>query len=235
MWPHRPLAGFVVRLLIIYGLLCIPWPGVRRGYAALYRSAAKGLFGSFGSEGVVRFQPAHAEGGRFDSEIVIQKLGYPKFGAVPHDSITTGYLPMTETIALVLATPIPWRRRWKALLYGVLLVYGFVALRVWITLLDGWFSLEQSLAGHTSDPFWSNILARVFEFFFGVNPTCTFFVPVIIWILVTFRKGDWPAGWQRDPRSRPDVGRTAPSQGPRSTTQGTASSRSPLPAVRGTD
>ena len=188
MWPRKPFAGFVIRLLMIYGVLCIPWPGVRRGYAALYRSAGNFLFGSFGSEGVVRLRPAHTGQGRFDSEIQVHKRGSPSTGTIPHESIMTGYLPMAETIALVLATPIPWRRRWKALLYGVLLVNGFVALRMCIRLLY-WFSVEQPWALYKPGLFWNKVLARVYEFI-AVAPTCTFLVPVLIWILVTFRRED---------------------------------------------
>lgn len=189
MWRRRPFAGFVIRLLLIYGMFCIPWPGVRQGYAAFYRSAANGLFGSFGAEGVVRFRPAQSEQGRFDSEIQVSKPGCPNLGVLQHDSILTGYLPMAETIALVLATPILWRRRWKALLYGVLLVNGFVALSVCITLLH-LFSIEQPWALFKPGEFWSKVLARVSECV-TVAPTCTFLVPVLIWILVTFRREDF--------------------------------------------
>lgn len=188
MWPRRPLAGFVIHLLMIYGAFCIPWPGLRQGYAALYRGAANGLFGSFGSAGIVRFQPARAVQGRLDSEIVVRKRGCPTFATTQHDSIATGYLPTVETIALVLATPIPWRRRWKALLYGVLLANGFVALRVYVTLLH-WFSVEQPWALYTPNPFGKKVLASVFEFI-AVAPPCTFLMPVLIWILVTFRRDD---------------------------------------------
>ena len=187
MWPRRPFAGFVIRLLMIYGVFCIPWPGVRQGYAALYRAAGNGLFGSFGSGGVVRFRPRQAGQGRFDSEVKIGKRGSPRFMTIAHDSIID-YFTIAETIALVLATPIPWRRRWKALLYGVLLVNGFVALEVYIVLLH-WFSIEKPWALYKPSQFWNEVLARVFESI-AFFPTCTFLVPVLIWILVTFRRED---------------------------------------------
>ena len=187
MWAHRPFAGFVIRLLMIYGVFCIPWPGVRQGYAALYRGAGNGLFGSFGSEGVVRFRPLQAGQGRFDSEIQVGKRGSPYLRTTQYDSTSAGYLPMAETIALVLATPIPWRRRWEALLYGVLLANGFVALRVYILLLH-WFSSEQPWALYKPGQFWNEVLANVHGF--TVPPACTFLVPVLIWILVTFRRED---------------------------------------------
>lgn len=188
MWPRRPFAGFVIRLLIIYGVFCIPWPGVRQGYAALYRGAGNVLFGSFGSEGVVRFLPAQAGQGRLDYEIQILKRGCPTSGISQHDSILTGYLPTAETIALVLATPIPWRRRWKALLYGVLLANGFVALRVYIILLCS-FSIEKPYALYKPGQFLNKVLASVYEFIV-VFPTYVFLVPVLFWILVTFRRED---------------------------------------------
>lgn len=188
MWPRSPLAGFVICLLMIYGVFCIPWPGVRQAYAALYRGAGNGLFGSFGAEGVVRFRPEQTGQERFDSEIQVHKRGNPTFSTIPHDSIRAGYLPTAETIALILATPVPWRRRWKALAYGVVLVNGFVALRLGIILLS-LFSVEQPWGLYQPGPFWTKVLARVIDFL-AVFPTCSFLVPVLIWALVAFRRED---------------------------------------------
>ena len=186
MWPRRPFAGFVVRLLIIYGLFCIPWPGVRQGYAALYRGAANGLFGSFGAEGVVRFLPAQMGQSVVDSEFQLRERSCPKFVTIQHDGILTGYLPTAETIALVLATPIPWRRRWKALFYGIVLANGFIALRVYILLLY-WFSIERPCALYKPGQFWDKVLIRVFDSF-NVG---AFVVPVLIWILVRASAHKW--------------------------------------------
>lgn len=188
MWERRPFAGFVVRLLMIYGVLCIPWPGIRQGFAALYRYAANGFFGSFGSDGVAHFQSAPTRPNNFDSQIQLLKRDTPKLGTARHDSIRTGYFPIAETIALVLATPIPWQRRWKALLFGILLANGFVALRVYIILIY-LFSVERPWALYKPSPFWNEVLTRVYDFI-AIFPVAPFLVPVLIWILVSFNGED---------------------------------------------
>ena len=107
---------------------------------------------------------------------------------MPHSARLTGYLPTAEVIALILALPIPWSRRWKALFWGLVLVNGFVVLRLEITLLY-WFSGDRPFALYSPGPFWSEVLVGAREVVV-VSPMLTFAVPVFIWILVTFRRGD---------------------------------------------
>ena len=133
-----------------------------------------------------------------DLELVIRKRGAPEVGRAPHNPVLTGYLAMVEVIALILATPIPWLRRCKALAWGMLLVHAFIWLRIEITLLH-WFSGDSPLALYKPGPFWSKLLASVFELI-SVSPTSTFVVPIFIWILVSFRKSDFE-GWREEGRN----------------------------------
>ena len=200
MWPRDRTVGFVLKLLLLYGLLAAPWPGVRGAYSVAYRAAANLVFGSFGG-GVVRFRASPSGREEMDAEIVIRNRRSPVAGTTPHNSRMTGYLPTAEVIALILATPIPWPRRWRALLWGVVLVHGFVALRLVITLLH-WFSVEEPWALYDPSPFWGNVLSTLFEFAV-LAPTCTFLVPALIWILVTFRRSDWATIVENAPRKSP--------------------------------
>ena len=189
MFPPKRIAGFAFRLVLLYVLLVAPWPGLKEAYSTVYRTVANAVFGSFGSDGVVRFQP-HPEARReFDTEIIIQRRGSPVKGKITHSARVTGYLPTVGCIALIVATSIPWRRRLKALAWGMILVNGFVVLRVWITLFC-LFSREDALALYHPSPFWSKCIGGLFEFV-AVTPACTFLGPVLIWILVSLREGDW--------------------------------------------
>ncbi len=188
MWPTDRIVRFAVKLLLFYGLLAVPWPGLRDAYSAAYRGTATAVFGSFGG-GVVRFRALTGERGTMDSEIFFRNPNSPTAGTTPHNTRMTGYLPTVETIALILATPIPWSRRWKALAWGIVLAHGFIALRLVITLLH-WFSADGAWALYDPSPVWRSALSTAFEF--GVvAPTCTFLVPVFIWMIVTLRPRDW--------------------------------------------
>ena len=101
-----------------------------------------------------------------------------------------GWLPVALLMALILATPISWRRRGVAILLGVLCMHVVILLALRFIIWNE--SMEISLV--TLPPFWKTISngfrdALITQF----NPA----IPVLIWILVTFRRGDFiasPAG-----------------------------------------
>ena len=188
MIPLRPIAGFFLRLLILYGLLAWPWPWAVRSYSAAYRTVANGAFGSFGSEGVVRFQANPHVSRGMDTNLTVRKRQSQLMGTTAHNPRLTGYLPTALLVSLVLATPIPWVRRIKALFWGLLLVHLFVYLRLEITLLH-WFSADGPWAIYSPGPFARSVLSGAHEI--GVvSPMMTFVAPVIIWIIATVRQKD---------------------------------------------
>ena len=188
MLPIKRIAGFFLLLLFLYGLLIVPWPGLQRTYTAIYRAAANSVFGSFGPDGKVRFRPLADGHRKKDTEIVLYRRGLlvaPKF---EHSALMVGYLPTIEVVALILATPIPWFRRCKALLWGMFAVHAFIFLRLGITLVY-WFSMDEPWALFRPSPFWSSALNGSYEVL-AESPMLNFAGPVFIWILVTFRRSD---------------------------------------------
>ncbi len=123
-----------------------------------------------------------------DTKIVVGARGCRQVGTIGHNSRMTGYLPTVEVIALILATTIPWRRRWRALLWGFVLVNGFIAMRLAITLLH-LFSGQWPWALYAPGPFWGRILDGTYEVV-GISPMLGFAAPVFIWIVATFRRED---------------------------------------------
>ena len=181
--------GFFVRLVLLYGLLAVPWPGLRAIYAAGYRAVGNALFGSFGRDGAVRFRPLTQGREQADTAIdLANRRRTQSTATMGHSARLIGYLPTAEVVALILATPIAWRRRWKALLWGLLLVHGLIALRVTILLLYG-FSSDQPCALYSPGPFWSDVLTKAYSLG-AVWVSFTFVAPIFIWLLVTFRRID---------------------------------------------
>ena len=97
-------------------------------------------------------------------------------------------MPTALTAALVLATPISWRRRLIALAGGLVLIHLFilVSLQSWI-----WNnSTGVSLLALSS--FWQQA-ADDLNYTLMNQLGVSFSVPVIIWVLVTFRRQDQDA------------------------------------------
>ena len=104
-----------------------------------------------------------------------------------------GYRPTVFLVALVLGSPIPWRRRARALLWGLVWINAYVALRLALTLMmglsvdggGGGAVLPLGPASKQALEFVSNMIVVQFE---GDH-----ILPAAIWFLVTFRRGDFAA------------------------------------------
>jgi hypothetical protein len=181
MHALKPIAGFALRVVVVYGVLAVPWSGIRNAYGALYRTAADLGFGPF-FDGRLRFEPIpSAEDGK-DTRIRLRDHINPATRlSLPHDSRLTAYLPTIELIALVLATPVSWSRRGVALAWGLLAMHAFIALRIAVIL---------AYMHHHADLGWTGRTARLFQELLAVAPTPGFIVPVIIWAAVMLRRDE---------------------------------------------
>ena len=207
MSPPKRVAGFFLPLVIIYVLLAIPWPGLQEAYAAAFRVVGSKLFPSYGPDGAIRFRSVPVSAGMVDLEIDFANRQTKGQALVSHSARLTAYLPTVQVIALILATPIPWSRRFKALALGLVLVNLFVLLRLWIVILNI-FSSDRPVAVISLSPFWKAVLDTTYRV--GVVwATCSFVVPIFIWILVAIRRQDlqrW-AGRETVTKAGSDSGR----------------------------
>lgn len=200
----RPLGGFCVRFLIVFVLLMAPWPGVAAWYGSAFRIVNQVAFPSFGSTRVVRFldlgnlKPGDLPPGAeappathvLDTLVELRSRNDPEhIGYMRTGSWQMGYRPTAFLIALVLATPIPWKRRTRALAWGFLVINLFVLARVGLTLLMG-FSGESGVALIALSPWMRSCLDFVANFMV-LEFEGDLVMPAVIWFVVTFRRGDW--------------------------------------------
>jgi len=192
---------FFLPLLLVFVLLIIPWPGLRDGYATAFRAGANGLFSRFGPAGSVRFEPVPADAGgqEHDTLVHFKDAQERTVTKLLCDSRNMGYLPTVVQIALILATPIAWSRRWRALLWGLIGITGFVAFKLLILVLKGLSAGPDSVFAST--PFWTALLDKALLVFIRL-PSTWLLVPVLIWIPVTFRRSDWEQWRQAAARAR---------------------------------
>ena len=189
---HRPIVAFLCGFVLVYGLLIVAWPGFNEAYAAYLRELGRLAFVRNDSQRILRFDPAKQPARKnLTTRIIIgnrqQIDGEGNFPAtvLQVDTRLIGSMPTALVVALITATPIAWKRRAWALLWGVLCIHAYIlfCLGIWI-----WNqSTNASLV--TLTPFWKAV-AEGLEYTLIVQQGASFAVPVLIWLLVTFRRED---------------------------------------------
>ena len=101
------------------------------------------------------------------------------------DTISLGWMPTALTMALILTTPLPWRQRGWALLWGLLLIHAFIlfSLQVWI------WDESSSISLIKFSPFWQWVMDEL-QYTLITQMGASFSVPILIWILVAIRRED---------------------------------------------
>jgi hypothetical protein len=188
MFQRRPITGFFVRLLLIYGFLIAPWPFTNCAYMACFRVAGNLLFNSVGPAGSVRFEGQSPPDDKWATRLTFRNRASGAEGSLERCNARHGYLMLSLTAALIAATPISWSRRWKSLLLGLFLANVILELTVWLTLL-GVFSDGGPLAQFTPSPFGKSVLTLAVRIL-ALSPEVPFVMPVFIWLLVTIRRCD---------------------------------------------
>jgi len=179
--------------VLIYVPLIIPWPGLRESYSKVYRVGAAFLFESITLEGLIGFHLLNDGveddiGITFCSRDRTSPNGKPLTAEASISSFYTSYIYVAFTAALVLAGPIPWRRKGWAIVWAMILVHGLIVLKLTIWIIYGFSKEPISLI--VLSRFSHQILA------FGIvvvanNLSFGFIFCVFIWILVSFRRQDW--------------------------------------------
>lgn len=189
MRQRHHAVGFVVRLVVLYALLIIPWPGVTDGYARGFHLIGNLVFQNHWEDSRVSFEPPPVFHAAWDTEIHVRRLDT---GVGWHTELSSrhwGFVPTAAVLALIGAIAIPWRRLFGALLAGLLLTYAFILFRVWVVIL---YSIEWSQARTAR-----NVRQSVLKFLcdsLSASPIESFVVPVFIWLILMPLCGI-PAPW----------------------------------------
>lgn len=187
MLQRRPLTLFFIRVLLVYAALMIPWPGLQRAYGAFYRAGWNVLFVPFSADSEAQFLPLRPPQRGQDTLVILKNLRTRFLFSLTTTIRYMAFAPTVLLLALILATPIPWSRRWRPLLWGLLLVHGFIAARMTLILLEAFIRMALWEPG----PFWRGVVTGLI-LTFACSVVVSFAVPVLIWILVMFCRGDWP-------------------------------------------
>jgi hypothetical protein len=186
MLRRRYVVAFLLQFAALYGLLIAPWPGWRAAYGRFFRGLTGAVFASDGGPTIVRFRPAEKPP---RPEIYLEILlaqraeidaaGNARTRVLGLDTRAVGWVPTALLVALIAATPLPWSRRWRALLTGGLLVHGYLLVLVACYL----WNESAGMVPVSFLPFVSPLGEFLEETFVSqIGPS--FVVPTLIWFLV---------------------------------------------------
>lgn len=188
MWSRKSVLAFGGKLLLIYALLIVPWPGVQRGYNAFVHAVGNTFLGEFGARGRVHFQPIGPGFPMQDTQIQMRNVARGSEQRIAYNIRYTGYVPTVLLVSLIVSTPLPWRRRRRTLLWGLLFVQLFVLLRIAL-LIAFEFRMGTPVGMYHFSPFWHTTMVILVEAI-SASPVTSCIVPVVIWVLVAFRRED---------------------------------------------
>lgn len=191
MMSTRPIVGFFLRFLLFFLALMILWSGVGATYGRAFRAMGNLLFARFGTDGLVRFQRSEGSNTEDDLEVMLMNRGNGAESTFAGSSRLQGYKPTAFLLALILATPVSWKRRGRAVLWGTVWINVYVSLKTAVFLLAR-FSDENALALYAPGPLARGLLGYL-EWLFVISFAAWLIVPLPIWALVTLRRDDWPS------------------------------------------
>ncbi|NCA87138.1 MAG: hypothetical protein EOM83_16510 [Clostridia bacterium] len=182
----------VAAFIVLYTLLLLPQLKVNRLYATYFCSVGNFLFEDFSRGGFVNLKTQTEKGGN-DIALFLSRADWmegTKIKGVTANKASDriGYLITAFFVALTLATPVSWKRKSVALVLGVVIVTGFVMLKMYIIILNAytlvdWFGLYQKPSEKETIQFWYE--------HFAASATYGYSFVVVVWLALVVRKKDW--------------------------------------------
>ena len=192
MLQSKTLLLFLLKAIIIYGLLSAPISFYDQAYGKFYRKVAGVFFSKFRENGFVWFKewkkPAttHVNVGSY---ALVRPDGTSNTASVDINTRYMGYIPTILLISLVLASPVPWKRRLIGLTAGLILLMLLIMFKQWIALL--WLCEQFPWLQLTHFTDTARKLLTFTNTFISISSSTVLYFVVTIWLLVTFRVEDF--------------------------------------------
>lgn len=191
--PVRPMTARSVAvffgLFVLFFSAMMAIGGLQRAYAAYYRGLGNFVFSEVGEGGRCQFVALEKPDARMDTEIRLNNTRTSTTAKMTSGSRFIGYVPTALVLSLVLASPVGLRQRAWAFLWGVVACNLYVVLRIGLGVVRR-FTMNDDLAIWTPG-FVANFTIEALFDIFVVSSIGGFVFPILIWVLVTFRRRDW--------------------------------------------
>lgn len=187
---------------LVYGGLLVlgQYAGFSKSYRSGIRNASTSLFQKGWSKGYVQFQEKEDEFGKgLETAISFVNREANDKAAAAGTSVkavtvyfsihTWGYLLGTFLLALIVASPVPNRRKLIAAGISLVIFHFFLFFRIWLKL--EWEMDAHPELGILELSSFKSGLFDVLNTVFVQNIVVSFLTVTLIWGVVTFRREDW--------------------------------------------
>jgi hypothetical protein len=191
MLRSKTLFWFLLKALIFYAIMSLPLSAYDEAYGDFYRKVADQCFGHFRETGFAKFKPmkdpamTHVNVGNYALKL---PDGSFDTAAIDINTRILGYIPTILFISLVLASPVPWKRRLIGLAIGIVPVMLLIIFKHWISIL--WLCEQNAWLKLTNFTGFSKTLLTFTNTFISTSSFTVPYFVVGIWLLVTFRLDD---------------------------------------------
>lgn len=197
MFNNKLLVRFLLQFIAAYVVLSLLWSPLKNVQAEFFRQKTAFFFGNFKSNGGVVFSKQNQTDEKIVASLFNKQLreeaqtkrqkGF-KVNKLPMDSKNIAYLPIILFLSLLFATPISWKRKGWALLWGLILLQLFIFFKLYIKILWSFNGVDWLDVVHLQG--FGLKLVSGLNYLFVQHIGTAVIVPVFIWILVSFKKED---------------------------------------------
>ncbi len=176
--------------------------GLGDGYSSYFCGYGNLLFGSRWRNVKIAFVPkneqqtTHAYGHiatnisvRINNKDYHYADGRPVLGELGVNSHLQGYLPTIMFLALILSTPIGWKQKLKSMGIGILVIYLFLAVLLWIVIVA--YTEVSGIGIYRFGDTMKGIINWVMQIALLNQIGISFIMPLIIWIVVVGIQGEF--------------------------------------------
>jgi hypothetical protein len=190
-------------------LILLPIPGLKTGYLSAFRAVGNTVFARFWfwSDGSVTFLDLRAPDLRAQIDaatagplplglqlpppspvqdtmmIMVNRRTVGAFGLLPTSALVLGYWPTALFLALLLPTPMRWKRKGWAFVWGMVLIQLSIAIRLTLTIAENGFATDKPYALFELGPTGTALLKKV-EQIAVHDPTASLAIGAVVWLIV---------------------------------------------------
>ena len=186
--PMRTAMLILLKATLIYIVLMVAWKPLAPAVASTFRATSNiATAGVYRGAIQIRYTPGTV--GQRDADTIVHyhnvKQRTASSAGINISSWYYAYVPLTMILALTLATPIPWKRRLRALILGSIIMFVLIMLGQMLIVYDKLTGVPIASPVQVSQA-WDRIIATAASIFAELPGS--FFIPIIVYALATFRR-----------------------------------------------
>ena len=184
MPPRRALLLFFVLVGVLYAVLLIPWPGLLAGYRGALAGISNVFLGQL-ADGRMRYEVMESPTLDKDTTVHVQNIATGSRARMSVNARRT-YLPLAFAVSLIVAAPIPWRRKAISLGLGLILMVCWIQFGIWLKVAH--MLSEPKFGAMALDEGTRKFMLMVTKW--TMSPVVPYIVALVVFVLVAVRRED---------------------------------------------